>query len=71
MPLLLKCSLLFSGKDYIGNEYYEIPADPSVGKRKASRWYDPPKELDFQDPIPAEWEAWLRMRRCNRILFIT
>lgn len=51
------------GKDYIGNQYYEIPADPSVGKRKASRWYDPPKELDFEDQIPAEWEAWLRMRR--------
>ncbi|CAK1540230.1 unnamed protein product [Leptosia nina] len=51
------------GKDYIGNEYYEIPADPSRGKRKPSRWYDPPKGLDFQDPIPSEWEAWLRMRR--------
>ncbi|CAH2102220.1 unnamed protein product [Euphydryas editha] len=51
------------GKDYIGNVYYEIPADPSTGKRKPSRWYDPPKGLDFQDPIPAEWEAWLRMRR--------
>ncbi|XP_045769759.1 NADH dehydrogenase [ubiquinone] 1 alpha subcomplex assembly factor 2 isoform X1 [Maniola jurtina] len=51
------------GKDYIGNMYYEIPANPSMGKRKASRWYDPPKGLDFQDPIPAEWESWLRMRR--------
>ncbi|XP_046978276.1 NADH dehydrogenase [ubiquinone] 1 alpha subcomplex assembly factor 2 [Vanessa cardui] len=51
------------GKDYIGNVYYEIPADPSKGKRKPSRWYDPPKGLDFQDPLPAEWEAWLRMRR--------
>ncbi|CAG9581681.1 unnamed protein product [Danaus chrysippus] len=51
------------GKDYIGNKYYEIPADPSSGKRKPSRWYDPPKNLDFQDPIPAEWEAWLRLRR--------
>ncbi|KAJ0182344.1 hypothetical protein K1T71_001713 [Dendrolimus kikuchii] len=51
------------GKDYIGNIYYEIPADPSLGKRKPTRWYDPPKGQDFQDPIPAEWEAWLRMRR--------
>ncbi|XP_045491465.1 NADH dehydrogenase [ubiquinone] 1 alpha subcomplex assembly factor 2 [Colias croceus] len=51
------------GKDYIGNEYFEIPADPSRGKRNPARWYDPPKGLDFQDPIPAEWEAWLRMRR--------
>ncbi|XP_075975549.1 NADH dehydrogenase [ubiquinone] 1 alpha subcomplex assembly factor 2 [Anticarsia gemmatalis] len=51
------------GKDYLGNIYFEIPADPSIGKRKASRWYDPPKGQDFQEPIPAEWEAWLRMRR--------
>ncbi|XP_026759082.1 NADH dehydrogenase [ubiquinone] 1 alpha subcomplex assembly factor 2 [Galleria mellonella] len=53
------------GKDYIGNIYYEIPANPSLGKRKPSRWYDPPKGQDFQDPIPAEWEAWLRMRRTD------
>ncbi|KAJ2948074.1 hypothetical protein O0L34_g9873 [Tuta absoluta] len=51
------------GSDYIGNKYFEIPPNPSVGKRKAERWYDPPKGLDFQDPIPAEWESWLRMRR--------
>ncbi|XP_063357991.1 uncharacterized protein LOC134647568 [Cydia amplana] len=51
------------GKDYKGNSYFEIPADPSLGKRKATRWYDPPRGLDFRDPIPAEWEAWLRMRR--------
>ncbi|XP_053621274.1 NADH dehydrogenase [ubiquinone] 1 alpha subcomplex assembly factor 2 [Plodia interpunctella] len=51
------------GKDYIGNVYFEIPADPNRGKRKPSRWYDPPKGLDFQDPIPAEWQAWLRMTR--------
>ncbi|XP_047511215.1 NADH dehydrogenase [ubiquinone] 1 alpha subcomplex assembly factor 2 [Pieris napi] len=51
------------GKDYIGNVYYEIPADPSRGKRKPARWYDPPKGLDFQDPLPSEWESWLRMRR--------
>ncbi|XP_014356537.2 uncharacterized protein LOC106709282 [Papilio machaon] len=51
------------GKDFSGNIYYEIPADPSRGKRKPSRWYDPPKGNDFEDPIPAEWESWLRMRR--------
>lgn len=55
--------ILITGKDYIGNAYYEIPADPSIGKRKPVRWYDPPKGQDFQDPIPTEWEAWLRMRR--------
>ncbi|KAJ3665517.1 hypothetical protein Zmor_001009 [Zophobas morio] len=51
------------GSDYFGNKYYEIPADPSVGKRKASRWFDPPKKDDFMQEMPAEWEAWLRGRR--------
>ncbi|KAL4716911.1 hypothetical protein ACJJTC_012722 [Scirpophaga incertulas] len=53
------------GKDYKGNIYYEIPANPQLGKRKATRWYDPPKGLDFQEPIPSEWESWLRMRRVD------
>ena len=30
------------GEDYFGNKYYEIPADPSRGKRKPSRWFEPP-----------------------------
>ncbi|XP_068626776.1 NADH dehydrogenase [ubiquinone] 1 alpha subcomplex assembly factor 2 isoform X2 [Battus philenor] len=51
------------GKDYIGNIYFEIPADPSRGKRRPSRWYDPPKGHDFENPIPPEWESWLRYRR--------
>lgn len=59
-----------SGKDYIGNSYFEIPAEPSAGKRKPTRWYNPPKGQDFQDPIPAEWEAWLRMRRYLLLLDI-
>lgn len=61
----------FSGKDYIGNKYYEIPADPSVGRRKPKRWYFPPKGRDFQDPIPAEWQAWLRKTRYlkNHVVF--
>ncbi|XP_049883586.1 NADH dehydrogenase [ubiquinone] 1 alpha subcomplex assembly factor 2 [Pectinophora gossypiella] len=53
------------GTDYIGNKYFEIPAEPSLGKRKPTRWYDPPKGLDFENKIPSEWEAWLRMRRDN------
>lgn len=51
------------GKDYFGNKYFEIPANPSIGKRKASRWFDPPKKDDFMQEMPAEWEAWLRGRR--------
>ncbi|KAJ8921640.1 hypothetical protein NQ315_010549 [Exocentrus adspersus] len=51
------------GSDYFGNKYYEIPPNPSVGKRKPSRWFKPPKKDDFMQEMPAEWEAWLRMRR--------
>lgn len=54
----------FRGIDYYGNKYYEIPADPSVGRRKASRWFEPEGgEKNFDSPLPAEWEAWLRGRR--------
>ncbi|XP_056645559.1 NADH dehydrogenase [ubiquinone] 1 alpha subcomplex assembly factor 2 [Diorhabda carinulata] len=51
------------GTDYFGNKYYEIPADPSVGKRRDSRWFTPPKKDDFMQEMPAEWESWLRGRR--------
>ncbi|KAJ8934405.1 hypothetical protein NQ314_013446 [Rhamnusium bicolor] len=51
------------GSDYFGNKYYEIPANPAIGKRRSSRWFDPPKKEDFMQEMPAEWEAWLRGRR--------
>ncbi|CAG9858531.1 unnamed protein product [Phyllotreta striolata] len=51
------------GKDYFGNKYFEIPPNPSIGKRKASRWFEPPVKDDFMQEMPAEWEAWLRGRR--------
>lgn len=51
------------GSDYFGNKYYEIPANPSVDKRRASRWFKPPEKDDFMQEMPAEWEAWLRGRR--------
>ena len=28
------------GQDPFGNTYYEIPAQPELGKRKPSRWYN-------------------------------
>jgi hypothetical protein len=57
------------GEDYLGNKYYEIPADPKLGQRKASRWFEPPGKRDINDPedhgheLTAEWESWLRGRR--------
>jgi NADH:ubiquinone oxidoreductase subunit len=51
------------GTDYFGNRYFEIPANPQIGKRKPSRWFEPKVKDDFDQEIPAEWEAWLRGRR--------
>lgn len=53
------------GTDYFGNKYYEIPANPSSGKNRASRWFLPPEKDEFMQEMPAEWESWLRGRRGN------
>jgi len=56
----------FKGDDYFGNKYYELPADPSRGKRIPQRWYVAVSEQHFdQSDMPAEWDAWLRLRRDN------
>lgn len=53
----------FMGEDYFGNKYYEIPPDPSIGKRKSSRWFEPVNKDDFEQERTAEWDSWLRGRR--------
>ena len=52
-----------AGKDHLGNTYYESPADPSRGIRKPKRWFVGVDEDSWSNPMPAEWEAWLRYRR--------
>lgn len=51
------------GEDYFGNKYYEIPANPAIGKRKASRWFEPTDKDAFDQELTAEWDSWLRGRR--------
>merc|ERR1711862_600720 len=62
------------GNDIFGNRYYEIPADPSRGKRRGRRWFthessnhqDPRIHTNvdgFDNEIPSEWDSWLRFRR--------
>jgi len=62
------------GRDPYGNTYYEIPAQPQLGKRRPTRWYNTAeteradiidKDLwaGFDSNLPAEWESWLRFRR--------
>lgn len=53
----------YIGSDYLGTKYYEIPANPSLGKRRPSRWFEPKVKDEFEQELPAEWEAWLRGRR--------
>ncbi|KAJ6645668.1 NADH dehydrogenase [ubiquinone] 1 alpha subcomplex assembly factor 2 [Pseudolycoriella hygida] len=53
----------YMGDDYFGNKYYEIPANPSIGKRKPSRWFEPANKEAFDQERTAEWDAWLRGRR--------
>lgn len=52
------------GEDYFGNKYFEIPANPSIGKRKPERWFEPIGDPDaFDRELTGEWESWLRGRR--------
>ncbi|XP_054931542.1 NADH dehydrogenase [ubiquinone] 1 alpha subcomplex assembly factor 2 isoform X2 [Dermacentor andersoni] len=51
------------GRDHFGNKYFEIAADPSRGKRKPRRWFEPRIKDNFSADMPPEWEAWLRARR--------
>lgn len=66
------------GKDPYGNSYYELPAQPQLGKRRPTRWYNTkdvskgdaesgPSETwgGFDQELPAEWESWLRHRRAE------
>ncbi|CAG0892979.1 unnamed protein product [Cyprideis torosa] len=51
------------GVDDFGNKFYEIPADPSRGKRRPKRWFVPSTPKDLYAEIDPEWESWLRLRR--------
>lgn len=55
----------YMGTDYFGNKYFEIPAQPQIGKRRAERWFEPSEKRDenFDRELTAEWESWLRHRR--------
>lgn len=51
------------GRDDAGFTYYETPADPARGIRRPRRSFTGRNEDSWSDPMPAEWEAWLRYRR--------
>ncbi|KFM58385.1 Mimitin, mitochondrial, partial [Stegodyphus mimosarum] len=53
------------GEDHYGNNYFESPPRKGGIRKTATRWFVPKEEGDWQQNLPAEWEAWLRGRRQN------
>ncbi|GFS94653.1 uncharacterized protein NPIL_509271 [Nephila pilipes] len=53
----------FMGQDHLGNKYYEAPINVHSMRKSGNRWFEPKTEGDWQQNLPAEWEAWLRGRR--------
>ncbi|GFX19973.1 mimitin, mitochondrial [Trichonephila clavipes] len=52
------------GQDHLGNKYYEAASsNPHSMRKSKNRWFEPKVEGDWQQNLPAEWEAWLRGRR--------
>ncbi|XP_046746684.1 NADH dehydrogenase [ubiquinone] 1 alpha subcomplex assembly factor 2 [Diprion similis] len=51
------------GTDHFGTKYYETPLHATTSKTKPPRYFEPVDKDDFQQEVPAEWEAWLRYRR--------
>ncbi|XP_011169416.1 NADH dehydrogenase [ubiquinone] 1 alpha subcomplex assembly factor 2 isoform X2 [Solenopsis invicta] len=50
------------GEDYYGTKYYEEEIRYSTRKRPP-RYFIPVNKDNFEQELPAEWEAWLRYRR--------
>lgn len=51
------------GSDHLGNKYYETPRSSTSEKKRSSRYFEPQSKDNFEQELPAEWEAWLRYRR--------
>ncbi|XP_017886477.1 NADH dehydrogenase [ubiquinone] 1 alpha subcomplex assembly factor 2 [Ceratina calcarata] len=51
------------GEDYYGTKYYEMQNAVNTSKQKPARYFEPVNKNDFEQNVPAEWEAWLRFRR--------
>ncbi|KYN32683.1 hypothetical protein ALC56_12962 [Trachymyrmex septentrionalis] len=50
------------GEDYFGTKYYQEDILSSSRKRPP-RYFVPVNKENFEQELPAEWEAWLRYRR--------
>jgi len=50
------------GEDYYGTKYYE-EQPRSSNPNRSLRYFEPINKENFEQELPAEWEAWLRHRR--------
>ncbi|KAF2346374.1 NADH dehydrogenase [ubiquinone] 1 alpha subcomplex subunit 12 [Trinorchestia longiramus] len=54
----------YIGDDYMGNKYFEKPADPERGRNIATRYFEVADHENYcQENLPSEWDSWLRHRR--------
>ncbi|KAL0269446.1 UNVERIFIED_CONTAM: hypothetical protein PYX00_007176 [Menopon gallinae] len=51
------------GTDYNGTMYFEAELGPGSRRQRPPRWFIPKEKGNFEQDLPAEWEAWLRYRR--------
>ncbi|CAG2118888.1 unnamed protein product [Medioppia subpectinata] len=65
-PKNLKSNVKLIGDDYLGNKYFESHAKQLFDRRiEPKRWFEPKREDLWDQPLPPEWNAWLRMRRTD------
>ncbi|KAL7305294.1 hypothetical protein TKK_0002427 [Trichogramma kaykai] len=53
------------GEDYMGTKYYEVTNLKESIHKKSNRYFVPKEKNNFEQDLPAEWEAWLRKRRTD------
>ncbi|KAJ8667244.1 hypothetical protein QAD02_008906 [Eretmocerus hayati] len=53
------------GTDYMGTKYYQVSTNRKSIRNKPNRYFVPVEKDNFQQELPAEWEAWLRNRRAD------
>ena len=56
-------------QDPYGNSYYELPAQPQLGKRRPSRWYNT-ADVSSSDAETGPSEKWLNILNILMIIII-
>ncbi|GIZ04283.1 mimitin, mitochondrial [Caerostris extrusa] len=51
------------GQDHLGNKYYEASTNKHSMRKVGNRWFEPKVGEDWQQNLPAEWEAIAQMKK--------